>query len=84
MFWGRLFLSRRSAAFDLALVGLGVALRGRSAGACAAVPYLAIAVSATRHHGRRRPWSTLVYVAADAVGAAALLTGSARARTLVL
>ena len=84
MFWGRLFLSRRSAAFDLALVGLGVALRGRPAGACTALPYLAIAVSSTRHHGRRRPWSTLVYIAADAVGAAALLAGSARARTPVL
>ena len=84
MFWGRLFLSRRSAAFDLALVGLTVALRGRPAGACAAVPYLAIAVSSTRHHGRRRPWSTLVYIAADAVGAAALVVGSVRARTPVL
>jgi glycosyltransferase involved in cell wall biosynthesis len=84
MFWGRLFLSRRSAAFDLALVGLGVALRGRPAGACATVPYLAIAVSSTRHHGRRRPWTTLVYIAADAVGAAALVVGSVRARTPVL
>ena len=84
MFWGRLFLSRRSAAFDLALVGLGVALRGRPAGACATVPYLAIAVSSTRHHGRRRPWTTLVYIAADAVGVAALVVGSVRARTPVL
>jgi len=48
------------------------------------VPYLAIAVSSTRHHGRRRPWSTLVYIAADAVGAAALVVGSVRARTPVL
>ena len=83
-FWRRVFLSRRSAAFDLALVGLGVALRGRPAGACAALPYLTIAASSTRHHGRRRPWTTLVYIAADAVAAAALVVGSVRARTPVL
>jgi len=84
-FWRRAFLSRRSAAFDLALVGLGLGVRSRRAGACcAALPYLAIAVSSTRNHGRRRPWTTLVYIAADAVGAAALVTGSARARTPVL
>ncbi|MCP9488558.1 MAG: glycosyltransferase family 2 protein [Solirubrobacteraceae bacterium MAG38_C4-C5] len=85
LFWRRVFLSRRSAAFDLALVGLGVGVRSRRAGACcAAIPYLAIAVSSTRHRGRRRPWATLVYIAADAVGAAALVVGSVRARTPVL
>lgn len=85
----RLFLTRRSAAFDLALAGLMVAARGgrvpKAAAALAAVPYLRLVA------GRARPWGlrrgavvAAVDVAADAVTLAALAAGSVRARTLVL
>jgi GT2 family glycosyltransferase len=76
-FWQRLFLTQRSAAFDLALAGAVLAAATRRPWPLAlAVPYARIA--------RRRPRAWPVDVAADAVGLASLLAGSARARSLVL
>jgi glycosyltransferase involved in cell wall biosynthesis len=75
------FLTRESALFDLAVAGVGMAvLSRRRAPLAAAVPYLA----------RRLTWrppavrTNLAFVAADAVGLAALLRGSAAARRLLL
>ena len=76
-FWHRVFLTPRSAAFDLALAGAVVAAATRRPWALAlAAPYARIA--------RRRPRAWPVDLAADAVGLASLLAGSARARSLVL
>jgi cellulose synthase/poly-beta-1,6-N-acetylglucosamine synthase-like glycosyltransferase len=70
--WQRVFLSRRSAAFDAATAGvLAAALTRRRAPLLLALPYLA-----------ERPGPTAV--TADAVGAAALLAGSIRARSVLL
>jgi GT2 family glycosyltransferase len=78
-FWARYFLSRRSAAFDLAVAGLGAAaLTRRAAPAALALPY---ARMATRGGLRR---SQIVGVAADAVGAVNLWRGSVAARRAVL
>jgi glycosyltransferase involved in cell wall biosynthesis len=76
-FWHRVFLTPRSAAFDLALAGAVVAAATRRPWPLAlAAPYLRIA--------RRRPRAWPGDLAADAVGLASLLAGSARARSLVL
>jgi glycosyltransferase involved in cell wall biosynthesis len=76
-FWRRVFLTPRSAAFDAALAGLALAAASRRPWPLAlALPYARIA------RRRRRTWP--VDVAADAVGLAALLVGSARAHSLVL
>lgn len=69
-FPGRVFLSARTAAFDLAVAGL---LTRRP---LLALPYLAVA--------RARPREVLVGAVADAVGLAALVRGSVRSRTPVL
>jgi len=69
--WRGAFLTRRSAAFDLALAGLAVRRRAL------ALPYLLLL---GRDGLRRAP----VHVAADAVTAASLLAGSARSRRVVL
>ena len=76
-FWRRLFLTPRSAAFDAALAGVVLAAATRRPWPLAlAVPYARIA--------RRRPRAWPVDLAADAVGLAALLAGSIRARSPVL
>ena len=87
----RFFLTRRSAAFDLAVAGAAVAVAGRgrplalAAGALAAAPYARLAAADAHRWGRRRaPLAAAVNVAADAVGLAALAAGSARARTVLL
>ncbi len=73
----RWFLSQQTAAFDLALAGVGVAVLGRRRlGLAAVLPYL-VGLP-------RSPVSASVQLAADAVGAASLLRGSLAARTLVL
>jgi glycosyltransferase involved in cell wall biosynthesis len=70
--WNRVFLSRRSAAFDAAAIGLLLAAAtARKRPLALAVPYLA-----------ERPTPTTL--AADAIGAGALLAGSVRARALLL
>jgi glycosyltransferase involved in cell wall biosynthesis len=74
----RVFLSRRTAAFDLALAGALAAAALR-----APWPLLAAAPYARRHL-RAAPRVSAAYVAADLVGAAALAYGSAATRTLLL
>lgn len=79
----RIFLSRRSAAFDLALAGI-ITRRPRTA-ALTAMPYaILVGKHAWPWGWRRGAEVALVAVAADAVGAIALLAGSLRARTLLL
>jgi glycosyltransferase involved in cell wall biosynthesis len=76
-FHRRLFLTPRSAAFDAALAGVGLAALSRRAWPLAlALPYVRLA--------RRRPRAWPVDVAADAVGLGALLAGSVTARSPVL
>lgn len=89
--WKRLFLNRRTAAFDAGLTGILAAavLAPRSPAAALLVmgawlPYTAIAVRDARPWGRRAPLVLAASAAADAVGCASLLAGSARARTPVL
>jgi glycosyltransferase involved in cell wall biosynthesis len=80
----RWFLSARSARFDAAVAGTAVAvLARRAAPALLALPYLA----QLRTHAR--PWPRPVEVAAvelaaDAVGAAALVCGSVRSRHVLI
>jgi glycosyltransferase involved in cell wall biosynthesis len=76
-FFKRLFLTPRSAAFDAALAGAVLAVATRRPWPLAlALPYAGLA--------RRRPRAWAVDLAADAVGLAALLAGSAQARSPVL
>ena len=77
-FFRRLFLSRQTAAFDLALAAIIVAVLRRSPFALAGVlPYLLT----LRGRGRR---AAAVQPVADAVGCWSLLLGSIRRRTPVL
>lgn len=83
--FGRVFLTRRSAALDLALVGAAAAAARRSLAplACAA-PYGWMVARSALPYRRRAPLVAVVGVVADAAGAAALVRGSVRARTLVI
>jgi glycosyltransferase involved in cell wall biosynthesis len=72
VFWRRGFLNARSAAFDAAVIGLAVR---RPA---AALPYATLVARDARRLG---PRAAAVRVAADAVGAAALVAGSIRHRS---
>ena len=73
----RLFLSRRRAAFDLALAGAVLALILWSAWPLlAAVPYVWLAVKEAWRFRRRAPAALVVGVTADAVGLASLLARS--------
>ncbi len=74
----RTFLNRRCALFDLALAGVAVAAATRKPWALAAVvPY-------AREAWTGSPGVTVVHVTADAVGLAGLISGSIKAKTLVL
>jgi glycosyltransferase involved in cell wall biosynthesis len=82
LFVGRTFLNRRSASFDLALAGAAAAaVKRRPAPLAVAAPYAVLAVRDAHRWGRRFAAANAV---ADAVGAAALAYGSARARSLLL
>ena len=86
-FWRRLFLSRRSALFDLALAGVAAAGARRSPlPLLAALPYARDACRHALRAGdiRRAPAVAAADVAADAVTAAALAAGSLRSRSPVL
>ncbi|HEV3229546.1 MAG TPA: glycosyltransferase [Solirubrobacteraceae bacterium] len=85
-FYRRYFHGRRSAAFDLAVVGVlaGVATRRRLA-LLGAAPYLSLLGRDVRRWGRRRaPLVAAIVAAGDGVGALALLRGSLVAGTLLL
>ncbi|HLM28097.1 MAG TPA: glycosyltransferase family A protein [Thermoleophilaceae bacterium] len=86
MFHRRLFLSRRTAAFDAAAVAVAVAAVRRSpAPLAAALPYVRLAWrERLKVAGPRAPEVAVVDLAADAVTLAALARGSLRARSLVL
>jgi glycosyltransferase involved in cell wall biosynthesis len=85
--YARLFLDRRTAALDAALLGTGSALAlRRLAPVAAALPYVWLV-------GRRARWDwyrafalkvAAVHIAADLVSAWSLLRGSLRSRVLVL
>ena len=85
-FHRRAFLSRRTAAFDLALAGAAVAAaRRRPAALAAAVPYARQLVAHAERAGPgRAPAVAAVDLAADLVAAAALAAGSVAARSPLL
>ena len=82
-FYRRVFLSRRTAAFDLAIAGLLVArVTQRRSPAAAALPYVRLVYADVREaHG---PATAVGRVLADGVGLAALIAGSLRHRSLLL
>jgi glycosyltransferase involved in cell wall biosynthesis len=81
----RLFLNRRSAALDLALAGAGAALALRSPlPLVAAEPYRRMVAGRARSFGSQRSHVAAADVAADLVGLASLLRGSALYRSVVL
>ncbi|WP_354702302.1 hypothetical protein DSM112329_02660 [Paraconexibacter sp. AEG42_29] len=82
----RAFLSRRTAAFDLGLLGLvSAVLLRRPVLVLAAGPYARIVWRGARPWGLRRlPVVAAARVGADVVGAAALVAGSVRARRPLL
>ena len=85
LLYRRLFLTRRSAAFDAALAGAGAALLRRSPLAlAAAVPYAALVAREARAWGHMGPRVAAAGLAADAVGCAALIAGSVRERSPVI
>lgn len=84
--WCRTFLTRRTAAFDLAVVGVAaaVALR-RPLLVLSALPWVRETLPMARERGGRTPLVRLAQLGlADAVGAAALVSGSIRHRRPVL
>jgi glycosyltransferase involved in cell wall biosynthesis len=84
-FFGRWFLSRRSAAFDAALAASATAaLRRSPLPLAAALPYLALLWKEAERWPGDRPRVAAVHLLADAVNLAALAAGSANARELVL
>ena len=83
--FGRVFLNRRTAAFDLALAGVGVAaVAGSPLALVTAIPYVLMTARILRRWGRRGPLAATAEVVADVVGFGALLAGSVRARSVVL
>jgi glycosyltransferase involved in cell wall biosynthesis len=86
MFFARVFLSRRTAAFDAGVASVVLALLTRSPVPLAGcVPYGRLAWRQARTHGRRRGLEALVVGAtADAVGLVAMLRGMVRYRSPLL
>lgn len=81
----RLFLNRRSATLDLALVAVAVALALRSPlPLLAAEPYRRQVTGRAGSFGSRRAKVAAADVAADLVGLAAMLRGSVRYRSVVV
>lgn len=84
-FFARLFLNRRSAAFDAGLAGAVATLAaGTPLPLLAAGPYGAILARASLPWRRHAAVAALGGLLADAVGCGALLWGSLRARTVLL
>lgn len=86
MFHRGVFLSKRTARFDLAAAGLAVAASKRSVlPLVAALPYLRLSWrERVRPAGARGPLVAAVDATADVVTLVALVRGSARARSVVL
>jgi glycosyltransferase involved in cell wall biosynthesis len=86
LFVHRVFLTRRSAAFDLALVAVvAAAVIGSALPLIGVVPYVAASAADSARWGPARiPATALGLLAADAVGFASLAAGSVRARSLVI
>jgi glycosyltransferase involved in cell wall biosynthesis len=85
LFFGRVFLNRRTAAFDGAVASVAGALAlGSPVALLAAAPYLWIAARSARRWGIRAPLVAAADIVADGVGLGALAAGSVRRRTLVL
>lgn len=83
--FGGLFLTRRSARFDLAVAGVvAAAVRRSPVPLLGALPYAAWIWRRSRPHGPNAPLVAATELAADGVGLAALVTGSARHRSPVL
>jgi glycosyltransferase involved in cell wall biosynthesis len=81
----RWFLTRRSAAFDLAFAAAGVACARRSRlPLVAALPYAVELGRAARPWRRRAPAMAAATLAADAVACASLIRGSLRSRAPLL
>jgi hypothetical protein len=81
----RVFLTRRTAAFDLALAGALLAAAMRSPWpAAAAAPYLVELARAALPWRRHAPGAFAATFAADAVTFIALIRGSVRERTLLI
>jgi glycosyltransferase involved in cell wall biosynthesis len=85
-FFARFFHTRRSAAFDAAVLSASVAASARKPAVLAgALPYACVVARESRYWGKRRlPLVALAGVAADVVGFAALAAGSVRARSPLL
>jgi glycosyltransferase involved in cell wall biosynthesis len=86
-FYARWFLSKRTAALDAALLGTAASLIARrpALALAAAAPYAVLVAHGAAGWGSRLgPRVAAVSVAADLVGAAALVRGSWRCRTVVL
>jgi glycosyltransferase involved in cell wall biosynthesis len=84
-FWSRWFLTRRSAAFDAALVGAALGFLTRSRRPLVlALPYAALSCRASSGWGRHAPRALAGDLLADAVCCAALVKGSLASRRLVL
>jgi hypothetical protein len=82
--FARVFLTRRSAAFDLALAGsIAAVVASSPAPLAAAVPYAWINGRRAVRWGRRAPLVGATELAADAVGFGALVSGAVRSRTLL-
>lgn len=84
--WRRVFLTRRTAAFDLAAMATVLAaLRRRPLLLALAAPWIVLTWPTTRSHGGRPGIVRLAQLGvADAVGAASLVEGSLRHGRLVL
>ncbi len=85
MFFARVFLSSRSAAFDAALAGLVAApVLSSPLPLAAAVPWLWITARDAARWRRHAPVAAAAGAAADLVGFVALAIGSVRARSLLI
>ncbi|MGH2955329.1 MAG: glycosyltransferase [Solirubrobacterales bacterium] len=82
--FGRVFLNRRTAAFDLGLAGAAVAVLAFPPALAALAPYAWTVGRSAFRWRLATPRATLGELLADAVGFAALAAGSVRARTLVI
>jgi glycosyltransferase involved in cell wall biosynthesis len=83
--WRRFFLAPRTAAFDVLLAGeLCAVLSGRARWLAAGLPWIALALPEARDRGRPVAFRLAQLWVGDLVGFGALVSASARERTLVL